>query len=67
MTPKEEFLPLTTVRSQVEERLTKALQQDLAITALKAVQKEVEAKGKGADDKGRSSPRRPAGTRRRAG
>jgi hypothetical protein len=46
LTPKEEYLPLSQVREQVEQRLLKALAQGILVSNLRAVQKEVEAKGK---------------------
>lgn len=49
LTPKEEYLPLAAVRDQVEQRLLKALSQDLLISNLRTVQKEIESKAKAAD------------------
>jgi hypothetical protein len=51
LTPREEYVPLAEVRDQVEQPLQKALAQNLLVTNLKAIQKEVESKGKAADKK----------------
>jgi hypothetical protein len=51
LTPESELLPLPVVRKKVEERMQKALAQDLLINNLKTVQKKVEELGKEKDKK----------------